>query len=173
MIAFTIAGWSGIGKTTLIERLIEGFRARGLRVAAVKKVPHGADLEPQGKDTARFRRAGAAPVFAFGAGELLASEPVASVEEGWRRVLARVDGEDVLLLEGLIVPGVPVIEVAQAGSPLKIPGERLAAVVGGERSETGRPHFATGAIDELLDFMEGYDGQPGFIEGGREDRAVE
>lgn len=156
MIAFTFAGWSGSGKTTLIERLIEGFRGRGRSVAVVKKVPHGADLEPQGKDTARFRRAGAVPVFAVGAGELLTAEPVASEAVAWQQIVGRAGAQSVLLLEGLVVPGVPVIEVTMAGYPLKTPPERLVALVGDGPAVADRPRFSAGAVAELLDFMEEY-----------------
>lgn len=154
MIAFTIAGWSGSGKTTLIEQLIEGFRGRGRSVAVVKKVPHGADLEPQGKDTARFRRAGAVPVFAVGAGEMLTVEPVASEAAAWQQIVDRAGTQDVLLLEGLVVPGVPVIEVTMTGYPLKTHAERLVALVGDGPGVAGRPRFSAGAVGELLDFME-------------------
>ena len=52
-------GYSGSGKTTLIEKLIPIFCAQGLRVAAIKNAHHNFDMDKPGKDSYRYRRAGA------------------------------------------------------------------------------------------------------------------
>ena len=53
------AGYSGVGKTTLIEQLIPLLKAHGLRVSVVKHAHHGFDIDHAGKDTWRHRQAGA------------------------------------------------------------------------------------------------------------------
>ncbi len=53
------AGYSGSGKTALIEKLIPVLRERGLRVAIVKHDGHEVDIDRPGKDSARFSEAGA------------------------------------------------------------------------------------------------------------------
>ena len=58
-----IAGPSGSGKTTLVERLLDRLTDRG-RVATVKHVDHGVDIDREGKDTHRHRTAGAAETHA-------------------------------------------------------------------------------------------------------------
>jgi len=58
------AGFSGAGKTTLVERLIPVLRARGLRVSVVKHSHHGFESDHPGKDTWRHREAGAYEVLA-------------------------------------------------------------------------------------------------------------
>ncbi|MFT4948199.1 MAG: molybdopterin synthase catalytic subunit [Natronomonas sp.] len=58
-----IAGPSGSGKTTLVERLLDRLGDRG-RVATVKHVDHGVDIDREGKDTHRHRTAGAAETHA-------------------------------------------------------------------------------------------------------------
>lgn len=55
-------GYSNSGKTTLIERLIPLFRARGVRVSAIKNAHHGFDMDRPGKDSFRYREAGAGQV---------------------------------------------------------------------------------------------------------------
>lgn len=52
-------GWSGSGKTTLIERLIGEFKAAGQRVSVIKHAHHRFDIDHEGKDSWRHRRAGA------------------------------------------------------------------------------------------------------------------
>ena len=57
-----ISGPSGSGKTTLIERLIPTLTQRGLSVSALKHAHQGFDIDRPGKDSFRFRAAGAAQV---------------------------------------------------------------------------------------------------------------
>lgn len=54
-----IVGWKNSGKTTLIEKLVAGFIARGLRVSTVKHAHHDFDVDQSGKDSDRHRAAGA------------------------------------------------------------------------------------------------------------------
>jgi len=53
------AGYSGAGKTTLVERLIPVLKRAGLRVSVVKHAHHKFDIDHPGKDTWRHREAGA------------------------------------------------------------------------------------------------------------------
>ncbi len=55
-------GYSGSGKTTLILKLLEIFTQAGLTVSAVKDAHHDIDVDKPGKDSYRFRQAGAAQV---------------------------------------------------------------------------------------------------------------
>ena len=54
-----IVGYSGAGKTALVERLIPALKARGQRVSVVKHAHHGFDIDHPGKDSYRHREAGA------------------------------------------------------------------------------------------------------------------
>jgi len=58
-LVISVVGSSGAGKTTLIERLLREFSRRKYTVAAVKRCPHGFDLDVEGKDSWRFIEAGA------------------------------------------------------------------------------------------------------------------
>ena len=58
----SFAGPSSSGMTTLIEAMLPVFAARGLRVNVIKHSHHDVALEPPGKDSARFRAAGAQEV---------------------------------------------------------------------------------------------------------------
>ncbi len=55
-------GYSGSGKTTLILKLLEIFTRAGLTVSAVKDAHHDIEIDKPGKDSYRFRQAGAAQV---------------------------------------------------------------------------------------------------------------
>jgi molybdopterin-guanine dinucleotide biosynthesis protein MobB len=56
---FCISGYSGAGKTTVIEPVIRQLCARGLKVGVVKHDVHGLNIDCDGKDTDRFFKAGA------------------------------------------------------------------------------------------------------------------
>lgn len=54
-----ICGYSGAGKTTLVETLVPRLAREGLSVAVVKHDAHGLTPDTRGKDTDRLYRAGA------------------------------------------------------------------------------------------------------------------
>ena len=57
--AFGICGFSGSGKTTVIEAVVRELAGRGLIVGVVKHDVHGLNIDHEGKDTDRFFKAGA------------------------------------------------------------------------------------------------------------------
>ncbi len=59
MNVIAIVGHSGSGKTTLIEKLLPLLNAAGLRVATIKHTHHRVPLDTPGKDSWRFKQAGA------------------------------------------------------------------------------------------------------------------
>jgi molybdopterin-guanine dinucleotide biosynthesis adapter protein len=105
-----IVGRSGSGKTTLIERLIRHYRGQGFAVAAVKSTFHDITAEPPGKDTARFREAGASGSLITDGKTLVLAEPVA---DGDPRVMALqfFHNADIVILEGFKDFGGDKIEV--------------------------------------------------------------
>ena len=56
---FSIVGRSGSGKTTLIEKLIRHYTSLAITVGVIKHTRHEIQPGAAGKDTDRFRRAGA------------------------------------------------------------------------------------------------------------------
>jgi len=112
MKAIGIIGYSNTGKTTLIEKLIPLFRARGLTVSALKNAHHGFDMDRPGKDSFRYREAGAGQVL-IATGQrwaLLTETPqrAASLDE----LLALLAPCDLAIVEGFKSEGhIPRIEV--------------------------------------------------------------
>ncbi|SAK62194.1 Molybdopterin-guanine dinucleotide biosynthesis adapter protein [Caballeronia temeraria] len=109
-----ISGRSGQGKTTLIEALLPWLRARGITVNVIKHSHHSIELEPPGKDSARFRRAGA--------GEVLIASPFryaivrelnGDAEPPLRELAARLSHADLVIVEGFARETMPRIEVVR------------------------------------------------------------
>ncbi len=113
--ALSIIGWSGVGKTTLVERLVPELRAQGLRVGVVKHSSDAHPLHRADSDTARFERGGAELVaFATPAGvQLTVNE---DPEKALLPLLERfADAVDLVLVEGWKEGPLPKLEVWREG----------------------------------------------------------
>jgi molybdopterin-guanine dinucleotide biosynthesis protein MobB len=104
-----VGGYSGAGKTTLIERSLAGLKGEGLYVGVLKQTSHHRlDLDREGKDTDRFFRAGAETVLACDAHQGFARYP--RKDGDLLEVLSRFPaGLDLILVEGfrdVRLPGV-------------------------------------------------------------------
>ena len=66
----SFVGRSNSGKTTLIERVIAELVRAGYRIATIKHAGHGFDLDTEGKDSWRHKRAGASSVLVISKGSL-------------------------------------------------------------------------------------------------------
>ena len=124
-------GRSNSGKTTLIERLIPELVLAGYRVATVKHTGHGFDLDTEGKDSWRHKRAGASTVMVLSKGSLAMFSDVSDeikVEELRDRFLDR--SIDLIIAEGWKSEGYPKVVVLRdelGEVPLSLEG--LLAVV--------------------------------------------
>jgi hypothetical protein len=63
---FGIAGHSGMGKTTLLERLVTELSSRGLVVSLIKHSHKNIDIDRPGKDSYRLRESGCKEVLLLG-----------------------------------------------------------------------------------------------------------
>lgn len=112
-----VAGWSNSGKTTLIERLVAHFRAKGLRVATIKHTHHKFDIDRPESDTARHRRAGAAETAIVSGSRVAVIEEIESRgEPSLADVASRLTPADLILVEGYKSAPIPKIEVRRAAA---------------------------------------------------------
>jgi len=108
---------SGTGKTTFLESLIPELGRRGLRVLVIKHDVHGFQVDKEGKDTWRLRKAGAARVLIANAEEMALMGAVDG-EVPLRELVARYAGDvDLVITEGYRRSGMPKILIARRGSP--------------------------------------------------------
>lgn len=105
-------GWSGVGKTTLLERLIPQLKAHGVRLALLKQDGHEFDVDRPGKDTWRMTQAGADLV-------AISNRAHAAVflnrPTSFQELLGQVQGVDLVLTEGYHELDYPQIEVHRRG----------------------------------------------------------
>lgn len=57
-----VAGFKNAGKTTLVEKLVTELTGRGWRISTVKHAHHSFDIDHEGRDSFRHRKAGATEV---------------------------------------------------------------------------------------------------------------
>ena len=107
------AGYSGAGKTTLVEALVALMKQRGLKVSVIKHAHHHFDVDREGKDSWRHRKAGAYEV-------LLASDQRMALMREYEQprefsvhdMLAQLDASvDWVLVEGFKHGDLPKVEV--------------------------------------------------------------
>lgn len=125
------AGYSGSGKTSLIEQIIPALRLRGLRVSVVKHAHHRFEVDQPGKDTWRHREAGAMEVVAVSSHRLvLMREFETPVDVKVHQALAALNpGADWVLVEGFKHASIPKLEVWRhaAGKPVCYPDDPFVA----------------------------------------------
>lgn len=156
-----VVGFSESGKTRLVVRLLRELKARGLRVAAVKRCSHGFALDTEGKDTADFGRAGADGVGMISPESWAAFGDVREVDPS--RLARRLfpDADVVLVEGGKELRGLRKIEVLRGGSarPASRPDELIAVVsdppVLGVAARVFGPDDVSGISDLILAQEEG------------------
>jgi len=110
------AGYSGSGKTSLVERLIPQLRLKGLRVSVVKHAHHRFDIDQVGKDTYRHREAGAFEVVVASIKRLaLIREFEQDTQLSVHQMIAELCQDvDWVLVEGFKEANIPKVEVWRA-----------------------------------------------------------
>ena len=110
----SIVGKSNSGKTTLIEKIIAELVRRGYRVATIKHNRHGFDIDHEGKDSWRHKRAGARTTVIASPRRVAVVEDVErdySIDELAARYIRNAD---IVLSEGFKKNALPKIEVNRA-----------------------------------------------------------
>jgi molybdopterin-guanine dinucleotide biosynthesis protein B len=158
---FGIAGRSGMGKTTLLERLVPELTARGLVVSLIKHSHKAIEIDRPGKDSYRLREAGCQEVLLLGQGRwALMHELRGAKEPELDYLISRMQHCDLVLIEGFKDGGFPKLEVwrASLGLPMLWPDwPGILAVASDEalpRAEVRRLDLADSSA--LADFVQAH-----------------
>jgi len=152
----SIVGKSGVGKTTVMEKLVAELKKRGYRVAALKHNVHGFDMDHEGKDTWRFDRAGSDAV-AISSTQKLAI--IRKVDHDLTLAeLQRFIGPDfdIILAEGFKQDKAPKIEVhrKEIGADILCNKDELLAVATDEKLEIDVPQYTLEDARGMADLIE-------------------
>ena len=114
-----VVGRSGVGKTYFLERLIPALHDLACDVAVVKHTHHcGLETDRSGTDSYRLWAAGAENVVLASPDRTVCSYRH-SEEPGLSWVLTRIEGVDLVLLEGCKRSGVPKLELVRAARSIR------------------------------------------------------
>ncbi len=155
------AAYSGMGKTTLLTKILPILRGHGLRVGVIKHAHHDFDIDTPGKDSYRLRRAGANEMliasnkrWALMVDRDLSGDPMLA------EMLDRLDLTmlDLVLVEGFKHEAIPKIELHRPslGKPLIFPQDEdvIAVATDGELSrETELPVLDINNIPRIAEFI--------------------
>jgi molybdopterin-guanine dinucleotide biosynthesis protein B len=153
----SIVGRSNTGKTTLIEKLIPELRRRGYRVATIKHNVHGFDIDHEGKDSWRHKKAGARLTVIASPHRIAVIEDVSKDYELSELRDRYVRDVDVILSEGFKVNPHPKIEVVRAEvkhGPLCSREDNLLAIVSDEPVDRGVSCLDIDDIRGIADLIE-------------------
>jgi molybdopterin-guanine dinucleotide biosynthesis adapter protein len=96
-----VAGFKNSGKTTLVEKLVRHLTAQGYKISTVKHAHHSFDIDHEGRDSFRHRKAGASQV------AVISKERTAIIHElrgeeppSLQQVLLKLEPCDLVIVEG-------------------------------------------------------------------------
>lgn len=153
-----VAGFKNAGKTTLVEKLVTELTGRGYRISTVKHAHHSFDIDHEGRDSFRHRKAGASQVAIVSSSRWaivheLRSDPEPSLDE----MLGKLAPCDLVIVEGYKRDGHDKIEVRNlmldhallAGDDPTV----VAIAANGTISDAPVPVFDRDQVKELADFI--------------------
>jgi molybdopterin-guanine dinucleotide biosynthesis protein B len=153
----SIVGKSDSGKTTLIEKLLPELTRRGHRVATVKHDVHGFEVDQEGKDSWRHKRAGAHTVI------ISSPQKVALIRDVEKDLTLNelreklVQDVDLILSEVYkkdIQPKIEIFRKEKHQELLCTPQDNLVAIVSDQTFDIGVPCFGLDDMKGLADFIE-------------------
>jgi molybdopterin-guanine dinucleotide biosynthesis protein B len=148
-------GKSGVGKTTVLERVIREMKRRGHRVGTVKHDTHGFEIDKPGKDSWRHGQAG--------------SDAVVISSPHKMALIRQLDGEmalddivelmgevDLVITEGYKSGDKPKIEVSRQarGTELLCQPDELIGIMADYPVEMAVPQFALDDAAGIVDLFE-------------------
>ncbi len=153
----SIVGKSDSGKTTLIEKLLPELTKRGYRIATVKHDTHGFEVDHEGKDSWRHKKAGAYAVV------ISSPEKVALIRDVERDLNLNeirekfIQEVDLVITEGYkkdVQPKIEIFRKEKHDSLLCSQDDNLIAVVTNKKFDIDVPQFELDDIPGLADFIE-------------------
>lgn len=148
--AISIVGFSGSGKTTLIIKVVSELTRRGLRVGTIKHDAHKFEIDREGKDSWRHKKAGAVSVLLTSTDKLAFIKSTSGEMPLTEAIPLFMTNLDVVITEGYKTGKLPKIEVYRASvseRPACLGDPALLAVVSDGPVETEKP------VLDLNDFM--------------------
>lgn len=153
-----VAGFKNSGKTTLVEKLVAELTRRGFRISTVKHAHHSFDIDHEGRDSFRHRKAGATEVAVVSHHRWAVIHELRDEEEPPLEViLAKLAPCDLVIIEGYKRDGHDKIEVRNLAldhPPLAGDDPTVVAIAAtGAIAGAPVPVFSRDDVTALADFI--------------------
>lgn len=154
-----VAGFKNAGKTTLVEKLVSELTRRGHRISTVKHAHHSFDIDHEGRDSFRHRKAGASEVAVVSRHRwAIIHESREDAEPSLEEILAKLAPCDLVIVEGYKRDSHDKIEVRNldlAHPPLAGEDPTVVALAANGRVENAPvPVFDRDDVTALASFIE-------------------
>lgn len=153
----SIVGRSDSGKTTLLEKVVAELTRRGYRVGTVKHDVHGFDIDKEGKDSWRHKKAGARTVVISSPNKVAMVRDVDTEIELDRIRFDFMEDVDIIITEGYkraMNPKIEVVRKAEATKPICSKDEQLIAVATDAEVDIDVPCFDLNDTEGISNFLE-------------------
>lgn len=153
----SIVGKSNSGKTTLMEKIISELVGRGYRVATIKHNRHGFNIDHEGKDSYRHKKAGAHTTVVSSPYQLALIQDV-DHDYSFEEIRDNfIRDADIILTEGFKVNDYPKIEVYRSELKRELIStkeDNLIAVATDIKLDMDVPCFDINDAKAISDFIE-------------------
>lgn len=95
----SVTSYSGVGKTTLIENIVKLLTSRGYKVGTIKHTCHDFDVDCEGKDSYKHRKAGSSKVCVVSKNRVSFIEE-RSEEKNLKDIVKLYSDMDLIIIEG-------------------------------------------------------------------------
>ena len=152
----TVTGKSGSGKTTLIERLIGEYTSEGKSVSVLKSMRHHFDIDREGKDTYRYREAGAGSALITNGKQIALMADITEEETPLALAEKYFSDSDIVIIEGFKEGRTRKIEViGDSEEPPLFENDSLIVMVVSDREfDTRLPQFRRDDIKGIFASIE-------------------
>jgi molybdopterin-guanine dinucleotide biosynthesis protein B len=116
-------GYSHSGKTTLASQVVTQLKLKGYRIGVLKHDAHDFQMDFEGKDTFKYRQAGADIVAIASPHQLNVLEQRSEQPFKLEEILTRFDSVDLIIIEGYKQENTAKILVARTSEQLALRGE--------------------------------------------------
>ena len=156
---FGIAGWKNSGKTTLVEKIIRDLVNRGYTASSIKHAHHEFEIDKEGKDSYRHRKAGASQVIVSSENLwAMISTQAYEKDKALEKLLGKLDSVDFVIVEGYKSEKHPKIECYRLGCPKEPLIESDASIIGIVHDlkdfHSEQEQFKFNEIKKIVDFIE-------------------
>ncbi len=152
----TVTGRSGSGKTTLIEKLVKEYSASGRTVSVIKSMRHEFEVDREGKDTWRYRSAGAASALITNGRRIALMADIGDHETPIALAEKYMSAYDIVIIEGYKEGDTPKIEVIgdSVEPPLFESDSNIIMVVSDREFKTTLPLYKRDDVKRVMECVE-------------------